>query len=296
MKRFLTMTGVLLAVSAGAQQDMENVTIRPVPVAEGLHMLVGAGGNIGLFAGEDGVFMIDDQFADLTPKIAAAVNELTGRKVDMLFNTHWHFDHVGGNEYFGKSGAQIFAHHNVRALMSAPQTLVRFGVNLPPAPDIALPVITFDDNMTFHINGDTVRAVHVPNAHTDGDVILFFENANAVHTGDVYITLGYPFIDAGHGGHIDGLIDGAKLVLEFADVETKIMPGHGNLSNRAELEEFHDMLVESRGRVQAMLDEGMTSDEIIAASPLADLDDRWSSGFIGGEDFTEAILGGLTGE
>ena len=296
MKRLLTIAGVLVALSAGAQQDMENVKIEPVPVADGLYMLVGAGGNIGLFAGEDGVFMIDDQFAELSPKIAAAVEELTGGTVDMLFNTHWHFDHVGGNEYFGSTGAQIFAHDNVRALMSEPQTLVRFGMNLPPAPEVALPIITFDDNMMFHINGDTVHARHVPNAHTSGDVILYFENANAVHTGDVYITLGYPFIDGEHGGHIDGLIDGARQVLDWADDETKIMPGHGHLSNRAEIREFHDMLVESRSRVQALLDEGRKAEEIVAANPLADLDERWSSGFIDGEGFTRAILEGLDGD
>ena len=296
MKRMLTIAGVLFALSAGAQQDMENVSIEPVTVADSLYMLIGAGGNIGLFAGEDGVFMIDDQFAELSPKIVAAVDDLTGRKVDMLFNTHWHFDHTGGNEIFGKSGAQIFAHDNVRVLMSEPQTMSRFGMELPAAPDVALPVITFGENMTFHINGDTVRAVHVPNAHTNGDVVLYFENANAVHMGDVYITLGYPFIDAEHGGHIDGLINGARQVLDWADDETKIMPGHGHLSDRAELQEFHDMLVESRRRIQAMLDEGKTPAEVIAAKPLADLDERWSSGFIDGAVFTRAIVEGLTGD
>ena len=291
----MIIAGAFLALSASAQQDMENVKIQKVEVAEGLYMLVGAGGNIGLFAGEDGVFMIDDQFAPLTPKIMAAVEALTGRSVDMLFNTHWHFDHTGGNENFGKAGAQIFAHDNVRVLMSKPQTLSRFGADLPAAPVVALPVITFGETMKFHLNGDTVSAVHVPHAHTDGDVILYFEERNAVHTGDVYITLGYPFIDAEHGGHINGLIEGARQVLDWADDETKIMPGHGQLSNRAELQEFHDMLVESRDRVQAMLDDGKTQDEIVAASPLADLDARWSSGFIDGEGFTRAILAGLTG-
>ena len=274
---------------------MENVTISTVDVADGLYMLVGQGGNIGLFAGDDGVFMIDDQFAPLTRKIMAKVAELTGRPVDMLFNTHWHFDHTGGNENFREAGALIFAHDNVRVLMSEPQTLSRFGAELPAAPKVALPVVTFGEDMTFHLNGDTVRAVHVPNAHTDGDVIIYFESANAVHTGDVYITLGYPFIDGEHGGSIDGLVDGIKQVLDWADGETKIMPGHGHLSNREGLQEFHDMLVECRARVQALLDEGKTADEVLAAAPLADLDERWSSGFIDGEEFTRAIIEGLTG-
>ncbi len=295
MKRLLTIAGVFVALSAGAQQDMDNVKIRSVPVADGLYMLLGAGGNIGLFAGDDGVFMIDDQFAPLTPKIMTAVEELTGGSVDMLFNTHWHFDHTGGNENFGEAGAQIFAHDNVRVLMSEPQTMSRFGVDLPAAPDVALPVITFGETMSFHLNGDTVRAVHVPNAHTNGDVILYFEELNAVHTGDVYITLGYPFIDGEHGGHINGFIEGTRQVLDWADNETRIMPGHGQLSSRAELQGFHDMLVESRDRVQAMLNDGKTPDEIVAAAPLADLDTRWSSGFIDGEGFTQAILAGLTG-
>ena len=295
MKRLLTIAGVFVALSAGAQQDMDNVKIRSVPVADGLYMLLGAGGNIGLFAGDDGVFMIDDQFAPLTPKIMTAVEELTGGSVDMLFNTHWHFDHTGGNENFGEAGAQIFAHDNVRVLMSEPQTMSRFGVDLPAAPDVALPVITFGETMSFHLNGDTVRAVHVPNAHTNGDVILYFEELNAVHTGDVYITLGYPFIDGEHGGHINGFIEGTRQVLDWADNETRIMPGHGQLSSRAELQGFHDMLVESRDRVQAMLNDGKTPDEIVAAAPLADLDTRWSSGFIDGEGFTRAILAGLTG-
>ena len=274
---------------------MENVTISTVDVADGLYMLVGQGGNIGLFAGDDGVFMIDDQFAPLTPRIMAKVAELTGRPVDMLFNTHWHFDHTGGNENFGEAGALIFAHDNVRVLMSEPQTLSRFGAELPAAPKVALPVVTFGEDMTFHLNGDTVRAVHVPNAHTDGDVIIYFENANAVHTGDVYITLGYPFIDGEHGGSINGFVDGIRQVLDWADAETRIMPGHGHLSNREELQEFHGMLVECRARVQALLDEGKSADEVLAATPLKDLDERWSNGFIDGEEFTRAILEGLAG-
>ena len=251
MKRLLTIAGVFVALSAGGQQDMDNVKIRTVAVAEGLYMLLGAGGNIGLFAGDDGVFMIDDQFAPLTPKIMAAVEELTGRPVDMLFNTHWHFDHTGGNENFGKAGAQIFAHDNVRVLMSEPQTLSRFGADLPAAPEVALPV--------EELTGRPVDMLF--NTH----------------------------------GHINGLIEGTRQVLDWADDDTKIMPGHGQLSNRAELKEFHDMLVESRDRVQAMLDDGKTPDEIVAAAPLADLDARLSSGFIDGEGFTRAILAGLTG-
>ncbi len=298
MKRFLVVaaSSVFLTLAASAQPDFDDVTVRAEPVAEGLYMLVGRGGNIGLFAGEDGVFMIDDQFAPLTPRISAVVDQLTGRSVDLLFNTHWHFDHTGGNENFGKAGALILAHRNVRTLMSAPQTLAAFDMALPAAPEAALPVITFADTMKFHINGDTVRAVHVPNAHTDGDVILYFENANAVHTGDVYITLGYPFIDVEHGGHIDGFIRGIADLLDWADDDTKIMPGHGHLSNRAELQEFHDMLVECRRRVQALLDQGKSSGEIIAAQPLASLDERWSSGFISGEAFTAALLANLDGK
>ncbi len=276
----LTLAFVALVPCAFAQQNFDNVQIEVVDVAEGVYMLLGSGGNIGVSAGDDGVFVIDDQYAPLTEKILAAIATVSDKPVRFVVNTHWHGDHTGGNENMGAAGAIIVAHENVRVRMSAEQFLEAFNNRVPPAPEAARPVITFTDAMTFHWNDDELHVFHVDPAHTDGDAIIHFKGANAVHMGDTYFSGMYPFIDVSTGGSIDGMIAAADEVLARIDDATKIIPGHGPLSNKAELRAYHDMLATVRDRVHKLISEGKSQEEVVAAKPTSDLDAEWGGGFM----------------
>ena len=285
-----------LAVTAQAQApSFDDVEIRTVPVATGVSMLVGRGGNIGVSTGPDGVFLIDDQFAPLSPKILAAVAKLSDAPVRFLLNTHWHGDHAGGNENMARAGAVIVAHDNVRERMSTDQFMATFDREVPAAPAAALPVVTFGTDLTLHWNADTIHAIHVPGAHTDGDAIVHFAEANAIHMGDTYFAGRYPFIDVDSGGSIDGLIAAVDRGLALADDATRIIPGHGELSNRAELTAYRAMLETVRNRVQAAIDAGTSVDDLVASQPLADLDGRWSSStsFIKAEALVRTVYASL---
>lgn len=269
--------------SAWAQQDFSKVEIRTVPVSGNISMLMGAGGNIGVITGPDGVFLIDDDYAPMTKKIHDAVKALSGEPIHAVINTHWHGDHTGGNKALGDAGVVIIAHDNVRTRMASKQFMKAFGREVPPSPPAALPVVTFADTLTLHINGDKLRAFKVDPAHTDGDIVLHMEKANVIHMGDTYFAGRYPFIDESNGGSFAGVLATAERVLGIADADTKIIPGHGPLSNKAELKQYRKMLVTIRDRVSAAIADGKTLDEIIAAKPLADLDAAWGSGFVKAE-------------
>ena len=277
-------------------QEPEEVEIQTVEVTDSIHMLVGQGGNIGVSTGEDGVFMIDDQFAPLTAKIQAAVAAISDQPIRFLVNTHWHYDHTGGNENMGNAGALIVAHEDVRRRMSAGGLIEFFKNQIPPAPKAALPVITFAESVTFHLNGDELHVFHVPPAHTDGDSVIHFKKANVVHMGDLYFNGLYPFIDGSSGGSVDGVIAAAERVLGLIDDKTRIIPGHGPLSNRAELEVYVEMLKDIRARVGALVDAGKSLEEAIAAKPTAAWDDPWGKVFITPEQFTTIVYGILAGE
>jgi len=281
-----------LAVAVAAQD--EEVEIRVVDVAPGVHMLVGRGGNLGVSSGPDGVFLIDDQFAPLTAKIRAALAKISDAPVRFLVNTHWHSDHTGGNENFAKLGAVIVAHDNVRRRMSKEQFMAAFDRTVPASPPAALPVVTFGGDVTLHWNGDEIHALHVPAAHTDGDAIVHFRKANAIHAGDVYFAGGYPFIDLDSGGGIEGLIAAVERVLALSDEDTAIIPGHGELSNRAELSRHRTMLVSVRDRVKQAIAAGKTLRALLAEEPLADFDEEWGGGFVDSEDFLRTVYTSLS--
>ena len=271
---------VLQVPVQAAEPDFSAVEIITTPLADGLAMLVGQGGNIVVSTGVDGPVIIDDQFAPLVPKIEAAVRKLQDAPVRFVINTHHHFDHTGGNEAFGKAGALIFAHDNVRARMSTEQLSKLMNRTIPAAPPAALPVVTFDDGVTLHWNGETIRVEHVAPAHTDGDSHVWFERANVVHMGDTFVNGTFPLVDIEGGGSLAGLITSAELVLARVNADTQIVPGHGPLAHRADLQKFHDMLVDVRGRIEKGIQSGKTMEAFIASKPLADLDAQWGKGFL----------------
>lgn len=291
MNRFATITfaaaATLLTTSAIAQRNFDNVEVRAQEIAPGVAVLFGAGGNIGVGYGDDATVIIDDQFAPLSGKIEAAIEGLGASPVKYVVNTHWHFDHTGGNEHFGGTGATIFAHDNVRVRMAAGGTAA--GNTTPPAPDAALPVVTYAQGLRFHLNGDTINLMYVGGGHTDGDSVVIWEEKNIVHMGDLYFKIpGYPFIDVNSGGNVYNAMRTLEIVIAMIDDETQVIPGHGPMSNKAELIAYRAMMGEAVSRVDALRAQGMTLEQVVAAQPLSDID-RGEGGFISADAFVTAI-------
>jgi cyclase len=295
--RLLTIgLALVLASSAAAQNppDASQVTVKVVPVAPGVYMLEGMGGNIGLSVGKDDAFIIDDQYAPMTAKIKAAIATVTPKPVRFVVNTHWHGDHTGGNEAMAGSGAIIFAHENVRRRMSSEQFLAAFNSRVPASPAAALPVITFSDTITFYVNEDTVRTFHVRNAHTDGDAIIVFRKANVVHMGDTFFNGIYPFIDVSTGGSLPGMISAADQALAITNAATRFIPGHGPLATRADLARYREMLVTVRQRIGRLVAQRRTLKQVLDAKPLADVDAQWGNGFLKPEQFLTIVYASLS--
>ncbi len=269
-------------IGVGAQQNFDAVQIKSTQVAPGIWMLEGAGGNIGVSVGEDGILLIDDQYAPLGEKIVAAVRKISDRPIRYLVNTHWHGDHTGGNENFGKMGVQIVAHDNVRTrLLTGQATLL--GKN-PPQPKVALPVITFDNTVTYHINGETMTVYKVPPAHTDGDAFVRFRNANVVHTGDVFAGYRYPYVDTINGGSIAGIVKAMDDLIPTLDDNSKVIPGHGPLSSKKDVIAYRNMIATVGARIEALAKQGKTLAEVKAAKPTKDFDELWGK-LRSGDDF-----------
>ncbi len=290
MRHALILIASLIAAPAAAAQQPDPAPIRVERVAPGVAILFGRGGNIGLSYGADGNVLIDDQFAPMTASILAAVRSIDPDPVRFVVNTHWHGDHSGGNENLGAQGAVIVAHDNVRRRMSVEQ-LVR-GEAVPASPSGALPVVTFGDDLTFHLNGDDIRVFHVEHAHTDGDVLVHWTRANVLHMGDTFFNGMLPFIDLDSGGSIDGLIAAVTAALAIANEATVVVPGHGPVARRPDLERYRAMLVELRNRIGQGIAAGRTLAQIQAEGHANGF--GRDSDFISPAAFTEAVYTSLT--
>ena len=279
--------------SKAADDSFEKVEIKTIALGNGIYMLMGMGGNIGVSVGDDGVFMIDDQFAPLTDKIKQAIKKLSDKPVRFMINTHWHYDHTGGNENLGNDGVVIVAHNNVRERMSKDGFIKAFNKKIPAATKLALPVITFNDTVNFHLNNLDINVIHQSNAHTDGDSIVLFKSANVIHMGDTFFNGLYPFIDGSSKGSVNGMIKTADYVLSISDEKTKIIPGHGPLGDKKSLKVFRSMLITVRDRMQKLKDQGKSIDEIIALKPNADLDKAWGETFLNPEMFLKVLYSAM---
>ncbi len=276
MRRTYLPIALLAAAPLLAQQDFSNVQVKAEKVAGSVYMLTGAGGNIGASVGDDGIVIIDDQYAPLAPKIEAALKSITPRPVRFVLNTHYHGDHTGGNEHFGKT-APIVAHENVRKRLASGVT--QFGRTIPPAAPGALPVLTFDESVTIHLNGEDVRAVHTPRGHTDGDSVIWFTKSNVVHMGDQFFNGMFPFVDIDHGGSVRGMIANIDRVLDLLPDDAKVIPGHGPLSDKNGLRRFVSTLRATLAAVEGGVAAGKTLQQLQNEKVLAAWD-SWGQGFI----------------
>lgn len=295
------LTGIIcLGVSALHAQDLDNVEFTSTKVADNVYMLQGAGGNIGLFLGSDGVFLIDDEFAPLHERLMAQIEELAGNSdVDLartfLINTHFHHDHTGGNELLGETGAVIVAQANVRKRLSVDQAVPFLGSTNPALKHEGLPLITFTDDITFHLNGDSVHVIRVGPAHTDGDAIVHFTKANVIHSGDIVFTNSYPFIDLDNGGSVAGELTALQTIIDLSDDQTKIISGHGGVTDKAGVTQILAMLKGIYDDASRMIAAGKTLEQIEAAK-LTEQYDAQYNGFMTGEMFVGFIYAETTSE
>jgi cyclase len=278
-------------------QDFSKVQIKVTKVAGTVYMLEGAGGNIGASVGEDGIVIVDDQYAPLADKIEAALKGITDKKIRFIINTHYHGDHTGGNAIFQKE-APVIAHDNVRKRLEEGLTAGNLGslkFEAKPQPKEALPILTFDHDMTVHLNGENIRALHFPSGHTDGDSIIFFPKSNVVHMGDDFVRYGFPFIDLGSGGSVEGMIAAMEEVLPKLPSDVKVIPGHGAVSNLDDVRDYMKMLKDTRAAVEKGVKSGKTLDQLKQEKVLEPWK-KWSGEFITSDTFAETLYNDLTGK
>lgn len=273
------------------QQDFSKVEIKVTKVAGTVYMLQGAGGNIGVSVGDDGIVIVDDQFAPLAPKIRAALKGITDKPIKFIINTHYHGDHTGGNAEFSKDGP-IIAHENVRKRLQTGTTTL--GQQNPPAPREALPVITFNDRATVHLNGEDIRAIHMPHGHTDGDAVIWFTQSNVVHMGDDFFNGTFPFVDAENGGSVRGLSMNLEAILAKIRDDTKVIPGHGPLGDKTTLRAFAEMIRTSSAAVEAAMKSGKTLEQIKQEKVLEPWS-KWAWNFISLDRWAETLYRDLGG-
>jgi cyclase len=294
VKKFMLLTIVLFcAMPAHAQTtDWSKIEVKATKVAGNIYMLQGSGGNIGVSVGDDGILIVDDQYAPLADKIRAALKGIADKKLRFILNTHWHGDHTGGNAAFGPE-APVIAHDNVRKRMSTEQRSTIFNRTTPPSPKEALPIITFNQSLTVHFNGEEIRAIHFPQGHTDGDSVIFFTASNVVHLGDDFFAGRFPFVDLDSGGSVEGLIKNIGDIIERIPAGAKLIPGHGPISTIDDLKTYHGMLQKTTEIVRQKIAAGKTLDQVKSEGLPAEWQ-SWGTGFISTERWLEIIYRSLT--
>jgi len=289
---------IFAATLASAQDtDFSKVEIKVTKVSGSVYMLEGAGGNIGASVGEDGIVVVDDQYAPLAEKIQAALKGITDQPVRFIINTHYHGDHTGGNAFFQKQ-APVIAHDNVRKRLETGGEAGNLGsisMELKPAPKEALPILTFDHDVTVHLNGEDIRALHFPSGHTDGDSIIFFPKSNVVHMGDDFVRYGFPFVDLAAGGSVQGMISAIEEVVPKLPPDVRVIPGHGNVSNLDDVREYVKMLIDTRAVVEKGVKQGKTLDQMKQEKVL-DAWKKWNGDFVTTDAFIETLYNDLTGK
>lgn len=278
---------LIITTPSAAQRDFDDVEIESSKIRDGLYMFKGAGGNTAVSTGPDGVLIVDDQFAEMTGKIDAAIAKLSEKSVRYVLNTHWHFDHTGGNQHYGSQGKTIIAHDNTYHRMSSDQKIEAFNLDVPAAPKEALPVVTFNDSATVHFNDQTIKLVHSPNAHTDTDAFVHFEEANVIHSGDVYISNSYLFIDTSSGGTLEGIISAIEKLIRMSNDQTIIVPGHGELSNKEGAQKTLTMLKRLRLKTKNAIANNVSKEEFLESDPTAEFGDDFGSR---GNAFADALF------
>jgi glyoxylase-like metal-dependent hydrolase (beta-lactamase superfamily II) len=294
---------MLLAGAAGAQQaaapaappppDFSKVEIKTTDLGDGMYMLEGQGGNITVAVAKDGIIMVDSQYAPLHDKIKAAISSISNQPIKYVINTHFHGDHVGGNESFSRDGAIVIAEVNVKNRLASGTTNGLTGVKTPPATPAALPSKTYTGHFQIRLRGRVADLKHIENAHTDGDTYVWFKTANVLSTGDTFTQGRYPNIDFANGGNIKGMIAATDAYLKLANAKTRIVPGHGPLADKAALAEYRTMLITARDRMTKLVKDGKTEDEVVAAKPFADLDARWAPTELAGRNFIRVVYHSL---
>ena len=286
---------VLITANNASSQtiDFDAVDVSITHVRGPIYTIEGRGGNIGVSAGNDGVFIVDDQYAPLVPKILRAIRSVSPKPIRFVINTHWHEDHTDGNKPIVEAeGSVVIAHDNARAHLIRDFDNQLWGL-VKAADEAAWPIVTFDQNVSLHLNGEEARLKYIPDAHTDSDIVVWFKNSNVLHTGDAYAG-GYPLLDWPSGGTIDGFLNAYQVLYEMIDDQTIIIPGHGELSHRDDLMKNYNAVREIRDRVKAMISEGMTEDEVVLAKPTAEWDSELDNGFVNGEFVTRTFYQSLT--
>jgi len=293
MRKLIVAVAVLFVpvVSSAQQQDFSKVEIKVQKIAGNVYMLQGAGGNIGVSAGDDGIVIVDDQYAPLAPKIQSALKGIEDKPLRFVINTHWHGDHTGGNPIFSRQ-APIIAQENVRKRLATGRKGP--GPEIPPQPANVLPVVTFEDKVSVHLNGEDIQAIHFPKGHTDGDSVIFFPQANVLHMGDDFVTYGFPYVDLNSGGTVRGLIDALRKVVTLVPPNVKVIPGHGDLSTLDDVRAFTKMVEETFNLVSAQVSQGKSADEIKKSNVLAAYS-KYSGDFVNTDRWIDTIYTELKG-
>ena len=293
--RALLLIAIIFVTIDSAPAQEKKVEFTTIQLSDNIYMLMGRGGNVGISTGEDGLYIIDDQVRPVTAQLLRAIRKISNKPIKFVINTHYHADHTGGNETIGGAGAVIIAHDNIRKRMTTTQVSLFTNNTTPPYAKDALPVVTFNDRMSLHLNGETATAYYVANGHTDGDSIIHFPISNVIHMGDMYFNTLYPYVDLDAGGSVQGMVEAADLALSMADESTRIIPGHGPLAMTEDLRTYRDFLIKASANVQELIDQNMDLQQIIAAKPTQEWDETLGKVWIKPPQFVTFIYNSLQG-